>query len=639
MHGFHRLATCTPIVRVADVTFNCEHILELATEARRRDAAVALFPELAVTAYSCGDLFHSAALLNAAERGVQTLLERLPQDTIFVIGAPVRAFDRLFNAALVIQNGRLLAAVPKSNLPNYREFYEKRWFASGHNLKGATIAFAGQTGIPFGTDLIVTASDLLALGVEICEDMWTTIPPSSILALNGATLIVNPSASNELVGKAAYRTSLVCNQSARCVCAYAYTSSGVHESTTDIVNGGHQLVAENGSLLLDAGRFCRSDSIHFADVDLQRIAYARLSDSPFRDSGEMLPAMTCRRIPAAPVPDPADCLRSFPRHPFVPADHGDRTERCEEIFAIQTAGLARRIEHTHAKKLVLGISGGLDSTLALLVCARTLQLLGRPPHDLVAVTMPGFGTTGRTYNNAVGLCRQLNADLREIPIANACTVHFQDIGHDPACHDVVYENSQARERTQILLDLANQLGGLAIGTGDLSESAMGWCTYNGDHISMYSVNCTIPKTLIRYLIAWYGDLAGDETRRILQDIIDTPVSPELIPPDEHGNIQQKTEDIIGPYEVHDFFLYHFLKYGASPDKLLFLATRAFEPDFSPEQLKRFLNGFLRRFFSQQFKRSCLPDGPKVGTIALSPRGDWRMPSDASNAEWLRTLEP
>lgn len=636
MFGFYRVATCSPVVKVADAEFNTARILELAEKAAAHSASVVLFPELAVTAYSCGDLFHNETLLNAAEHAVSRIAEKsasLP--SVFIVGAPVRRQNRLFNAAVVIQHGRLCGIVPKTNLPNYREFYEKRYFSSGYGIRNATADFAGQTEIPFGTDLIFRSGSELVFGIEICEDMWSTVPPSSYLALNGATLILNPSASNELVGKADYRRELVRGQSARCVAAYAYVSAGVSESTMDTVCGGHSIAAENGTVLLDSERFSREDALYVTDFDLARIQGARLSDSPFANSAEMNPHTDYRilKLEPAPVPELKEIERKVPRLPFVPSSDAARDERCQEIFAIQSAGLAKRIEHTHAEKAVIGISGGLDSTLALLVCVNTMKLIGRTPEDVLAITMPGFGTTGRTYNNAVNLCRLLGVELREIGIKDACMEHFRSIGHDPEDHSVVYENTQARERTQILMDVANQAGGFVVGTGDLSEIAMGWCTYNADHMSMYAVNCSVPKTLIRYLIAYVGDHSEQAVRDILRDIIDTPVSPELLPAADDGTIRQKTEDIIGPYEIHDFFLYHFMKYGASPEKILFLAKRAFGKEYPEEKLKTFLKTFIRRFFSQQFKRSCSTDGPKVGTISLSPRGDWRMPSDASPQAW------
>lgn len=639
MHGFYRISACVPRLKVADVRYNIDEMKRLAAMPQNSESAVMLFPELAVTGYACADLFHNSALLEASDRGVAELAAAFAGlgAQIIVFGAPVQFRGRLFNAAVFVQNGRVLGVVPKINLPNYREFYEKRYFSSGRGIRNESFRFAGFDNVPFGVDLIFDVSAELRIGAEICEDMWTTIPPSSQLALNGATLLLNLSASNELVGKSEYRRELVRGQSARCVAAYAYVSAGVHESTTDIVCGGHAVIAENGGVLLDSERFFRDGRVFQADVDLRRIRAARLSDSPYANSVEMNAGSGCRMIPALPVPEPSGLHRTVAPHPFVPSDNAVRDVRCREIFSIQSAGLAKRIEHTSAKKLVIGISGGLDSTLALLVCVNTLKLLKRPADDVIAVTMPGFGTTGRTYNNAVGLCHELGTELREISIKEACLEHFRNIGHDPEEHNVVYENSQARERTQILLDIANKVGGIAIGTGDLSESAMGWCTYNGDHISMYSVNCSVPKTLIRYVIGWVGDNSTAQVRAILQDIIDTPVSPELLPAAQDGTIQQKTEDIIGPYEIHDFFLYHFLKYGASPEKLRFLAEHAFAGTYTAVQIETWLKTFLRRFFTQQFKRSCMPDGPKVGTISLSPRGDWRMPSDASSAVWFSNL--
>lgn len=639
MHGFYRISACVPRLKVADVRYNIDEMKRLAAMPQNSESAVMLFPELAVTGYACADLFHSSALLEASDRGVAELAAAFAGlgAQIIVFGAPVQFRGRLFNAAVFVQNGRVLGVVPKINLPNYREFYEKRYFSSGRGIRNESFRFAGFDNVPFGVDLIFDVSAELRIGAEICEDMWTTIPPSSQLALNGATLLLNLSASNELVGKSEYRRELVRGQSARCVAAYAYVSAGVHESTTDIVCGGHAVIAENGGVLLDSERFFRDGRVFQADVDLRRIRAARLSDSPYANSVEMNAGSGCRMIPALPVPEPSGLHRTVAPHPFVPSDNAVRDVRCREIFSIQSAGLAKRIEHTSAKKLVIGISGGLDSTLALLVCVNTLKLLNRPADDVIAVTMPGFGTTGRTYNNAVGLCHELGTELREISIKEACLEHFRNIGHDPEEHNVVYENSQARERTQILLDIANKVGGIAIGTGDLSESAMGWCTYNGDHISMYSVNCSVPKTLIRYVIGWVGDNSTAQVRAILQDIIDTPVSPELLPAAQDGTIQQKTEDIIGPYEIHDFFLYHFLKYGAAPEKLRFLAEHAFAGTYTAVQIETWLKTFLRRFFTQQFKRSCMPDGPKVGTISLSPRGDWRMPSDASSAVWFSNL--
>ena len=639
MFGFYRIAACVPVVRVADPAFNAEQILNVARQAASEQSSVLLFPELAVSSYSCGDLFHNGTLLDGVEQAVERICrETADLDSILAVGAPVRYQNRLFNAALILQRGNILGIVPKTHLPNYREFYEKRYFSSGYGIRNTAVDFAGQTGIPFGTDLLFDAGGDLRIGAEICEDMWSTVPPSSLQSLASATLLLNLSASNELVGKADYRRSLVQGLSARCVAVYAYASAGVHESTTDTVCGGHCIIAENGAVLLDSERFRRENVFYTADVDLARVSAARLGDSPFADSAPttVLPEFRILKAEQPPVPAPEKIRRTYDRKPFVPASDEQRKARCREIFAIQTAGLAKRVEHTHAKKLVIGISGGLDSTLALLVSVRTMELLKRPSSDIIAITMPGFGTTDRTYHNAVNLCKALGAELREISIAEACREHFRSIGHDEKVHDVTYENSQARERTQILMDVANSENALVVGTGDLSEIAMGWCTYNGDHMSMYAVNCSIPKTLIRYLVAFVADESSKTVHDLLYDVIDTPVSPELLPADEAGRIQQKTEDIIGPYEVHDFYLYHFFKYGAGPEKLLFLAKRAFG-DLPEAKLKDYLNTFLRRFFTQQFKRSCSTDGPKVGTVSLSPRGDWRMPSDASFDLWKSLL--
>ena len=640
MFGFYRIAVCVPVVRVADPDFNAEQIIELADRGSKAGASVMLFPELTVSSYSCGDLFHNGLLLDGVEEAVGRILNKTSSlDAIIAIGAPVRREGRLFNTALLMQRGKILGIVPKTHLPNYKEFYEKRHFASGYGIRNAWIDYAGQSHVPFGTDLLFDAGEELRIGMEICEDLWSVVPPSSWQALRSATLLLNLSASNELVGKADYRRNLVQGQSARCVAVYAYASAGVHETTTDTVCGGHCIVAENGSILLESKRFRRESELYLADVDLDRIRAARLSESPFGDSVATSDCPEVRLIPMAmpQVPALPHIQRVFERTPFVPSSQSQRNERCQEIFAIQTAGLAKRMEHTHAAKLVIGVSGGLDSTLALLVCVNAMRLLQRPMSDVVAITMPGFGTTSRTCGNAVLLCRELGVELRQISIVDACREHFRSIGHDENIHDVTYENVQARERTQILMDVANSVNGLVVGTGDLSEMAMGWSTYNGDHISMYAVNCSIPKTLIRYLVSFVADDSTDAVKKLLLDVLDTPVSPELLPAEADGKILQKTEDILGPYEVHDFYLYHFVKEGASPEKLLFMASRAF-PDYPEAKLKEYLKTFLRRFFTQQFKRSCTPDGPKVGTVSLSPRGDWRMPSDSSYSLWNKHLE-
>lgn len=641
MFGYYRLASAVPQLRIADVDYNVHQLIAGFREAASRQAAAVVFPELGITGYSCGDLFFQPCLRQAALEGLLRFTEATANSgTVAVAGLPFLYGDALYNVAAVIQDGRILALVPKTMLPNYREFYEKRQFTSARAL-GTDIREININGerLPFGANIIFhDASSPFSFGVEICEDLWSVIPPSSMLALHGARTILNPSAGTELTGKAAYRRELVKQQSGRCLCAYVLSSAGVHESTTDVVFGGHCLIADNGRLAAESGRFLRENSIIAADVDVERLAAARLSESSFNDnkplpsSGEMLHLTLGTAVPASPGLEYA----FNPARPFLPSPE-HRDERCEEIISIQTAALAKRMEHAHVKRLVIGISGGLDSTLALLVCARACRLLGRPASDILAVTMPGFGTTDRTHANAVSMCRLLGAELREIPISDACLQHFRDIGHDPAERTTTYENVQARERTQILMDLANKTGGLVVGTGDLSEIALGWSTYNGDHMSMYAVNCSIPKTLIRCLIEHIAKESSAELAATLIDINNTPVSPELLPPSHDGSIEQRTEDVLGPYDLHDFFLFHFIKYGAQPDKILYLAEDAFRGEFAPDFIRRCLGIFIRRFFQQQFKRNCVPDGPKVGTISLSPRGDWRMPSDAWGTAWMNQL--
>ena len=628
MYGFYRLAAAVPVLKVADVEFNAGETLNLYRRAAAENAAAVVFPELGLTGYTCGDLFFQRKLqqktLDAARE-----LARNSSATLLVFGLPLLHRDALYNVAAVAQNGKLLALVPKTILPNYREFYEKRHFRSGRELVGATFQLADET-IPLGPDLIFAANPDAVFGIELCEDLWAAQPPSTGLALAGAKVILNLSAGTELSAKAAYRRELVRQQSARLLAAYALAGAGVHESTTDAVFGGHALIADNGRLAVENRRFDRASSLIYADVDLQRLGAARNSESSFHDCA----APACRHLQLEPVPESPDLAHAgLTAHPFVPPE-SERDERCAEIFDIQCAGLAKRIEHTGARKLVLGISGGLDSTLALLVSARTCELLGLPPASVLGVQLPGFGTTRRTHHNAEALCRELGVETRVIDIVPAALRHFQDLGHDPAVQDTTYENTQARERTQLLMDLANQLGGLVVGTGDLSEIALGWSTYNGDHMSMYSVNCSVPKTLIRYLIAWQAAHAPEPLRRVLEDVIATPVSPELLPPAPDGAIRQETEELVGPYELHDFFLYHFLKYGAEPEKIDFLAQTAFADRYPAQEITRWLRVFLKRFFRQQFKRNCSPDGPKVGSIALSPRGDWRMPSDATDGVFL-----
>lgn len=642
MFGYHRIAASVPQLRVADVDYNVDQLIAGFRAAAAKQAAAVVFPELCVTGYSCGDLFFQPLLRQAALDGLARLAEATADSaTVAVAGLPFLHENALYNTAAVIQGGRVLALVPKTMLPNYREFYEKRQFTTARALGGTVEASVNGQQIPFGTDIVFHAPDSpFTFGVEICEDLWSVIPPSSGLALKGANVILNPSAGTELAGKAAYRRELVKQQSGRCLCAYALSSAGVHESTTDVVFGGHSIIADNGRLTVESPRFLREGSMILADVDMERLVAARLSESSFNDAKEAAQTAATRHLALPlPVPQSPDLEHAAnPARPFLP-NQVDRDERCEEIISIQAAGLAKRMEHTCARRLVIGISGGLDSTLALLICSRACRLLHRSPSDILAVTMPGFGTTSRTHGNAVALCHRLGAELKEIPIPEACLQHFHDIGHDPAEHSTTYENVQARERTQILMDLANKTCGLVVGTGDLSEIALGWSTYNGDHMSMYAVNCSIPKTLIRCLIEHIAGESEPELAALLQDINETPVSPELLPPSADGAIEQKTEDVLGPYDLHDFFLFHLIKYGATPDKILYLAEHAFRGAYTPDFIRRCLSIFIRRFFQQQFKRSCMPDGPKVGTIALSPRGDWRMPSDACGAVWADRLSP
>jgi NAD+ synthase (glutamine-hydrolysing) len=639
MHGFYRVAAASPETVVAGVRENTDRILRMVKDAAEKEAAAVVFPELCLTGYTCGDLFHQSALLDGTLEAVGKIAAATEGiKTTVITGGPFRVRGALYNCAFVINSGNVAGIVPKSFIPNYREFYEKRWFSPAAGIATGPLPDAdnpwGKRGANtvFSPDIVFEHDRLFRFSVEICEDLWAVIPPSSRHSLAGALVNFNLSASDELVSKAEYRHELIKQQSARCVSGYVYTSSGVGESSTDLVFGGHSIAAENGSILSESARFQRGGSMIFADIDCEKLLSLRSSESSFYDrpagSGHCFV-----RLPEAVKPSKLE--RFVDPHPFVPSSGEERGRRCVEIFKIQSSGLAKRFEHTRSKKLVLGVSGGLDSTLALLVCAETCKILGRPASDITALTMPGFGTSDRTYSNASALCRKIGADMREISIKDACLKQFAEIGHDPARHDAVYENVQARQRTMLLMSTANKAGGLVVGTGDLSEIALGWSTYNGDHMSMYAVNCGVPKTLIRYLIQWVADTSPDkELADILRDIIDTPVSPELTPAAADGSVAQKTEEIIGPYELHDFFLYHTVKYGAPPEKILFLAEKAFAGKYSAEKIAKTLGIFVRRFFSQQFKRSCIPDGPKVGTICLSPRGDWRMPSDASPELWL-----
>ena len=638
--GFICVAAGTPKIRVADCRHNAEQIFTMMREADMQGVKILALPELCLTGYTCGDLFLQDTLLDGAAEGLRTILEATRHlEVLTALGMPVRAGGKLYNCAVVIQKGEILAVAPKTYLPNYGEFYEKRWFESGESLDGhmsasLPAADSATTYTGLGQSIIdCPAVPGLKVGVEICEDLWAPDPPSRRLAEAGATVILNLSASNEVVGKAAYRRQLAVGQSGRLCCGYVYADAGEGESTTDLVFAGHNMIAENGAMLAES-RFTAGLTI--ADIDVQRLTYERRRLTPFpalRDTGlcwseaEFTPCVTKIRRYVSPTP-------------FIPENAADRAGRCEEILTIAALGLKKRLEHTGARTAVVGLSGGLDSTLALLVTALAMGMLHRPASDIVAITMPCFGTTDRTKNNAVLLAERMGATLRTIPIGDTVRSHFRDIGHDPEVHDVTYENAQARERTQVLMDVANETGGLVIGTGDLSELALGWATYNGDHMSMYGVNASIPKTLVRHLVDYAArdNLKKDEElTHVLEDILDTPVSPELLPAVQ-GQIVQRTEDLVGPYELHDFFLYYALRWGFGPRKILRLAELAFHRAYSREVILKWLKSFYRRFFVQQFKRSCLPDGPKVGSVALSPRGDWRMPSDAAARLWLEELE-
>lgn len=626
---FIKVGAACPTTRVSDINYNISKILDCIQNAENEKCKFLVFPELCITSYTCGDLFLQGYLIEKSLEAIKTILnETKNTDMLITVGSPFLHNSILYNVAFVFYKGSVLGIVPKSYIPNYSEFYEKRWFSEGLDIKNATVDLPFQKNVPFGTDLIFS-SQIANFGIEICEDLWVTIPPSSYLSLMGAHIIGNLSASNELVSKADYRKSLISNQSARCMCSYIYSSAGVHESTTDVLFSGHLLISENGSLLKENKRFQRENEVIYSYIDVFKLKSERMKNLSFRDATKNLslsPNFIKFEFDDISI---YNFDRFIDKHPFVPSSEQECDVRCKEIFNIQAASLAKRLEHTRCKKAVVGISGGLDSTLALLVIVKTFELLKLDKKNIVTITMPGFGTTDRTYNNAIELCNELGTDLREINIVKAALQHFEDIGHDKDIHDVTYENVQARERTQILMDIANKEGGLLIGTGDLSELALGWCTYNGDHMSMYSVNPSIPKTLVRYLVKY---VAQNESNNVvsetLMDILDTPVSPELLPKDSTGEITQKTEDIVGPYELHDFFLYHFIKQGSTKDRIFFLANHAFKDDYSEEEIQKWLDKFMYRFFTQQFKRSALPDGPKVGSISLSPRGDFRMPSDA-----------
>lgn len=641
--GYLRCAAISPALRVADTEYNTNCIIEAAEEAWRNGCDVALFPELCITGYTCADLFYHTVVLNGAVEALQRLCAwTAEKDMALVVGLPLVVAGRLFNCAAFVTGGAVQGVVPKRFLPNYGEFYEERWFSSEGERTEDYVELCGQR-VPFGADILFRAASLpdYVLGVEICEDLWSVVPPSCDMALSGATVLLNLSASNELLGKVGYRRSLVVGQSARCLAAYVYAGAGAGESSTDVVFSGHSMLAENGTLLGETERFSFETRMVIGDIDIERLVHERIRNNTLAGARATKQFRTVEfPLRTAPIAADAPVLaRPLAPMPFVPANEEQRANNCREIFSIQTTGLARRLQHVRAHTAVIGLSGGLDSTLALLVLIKAFDRLGLDRKGIIAITMPGFGTTERTKNNAVQLAEQLGVTLRTIPIADAVRQHFRDIGHDENQHDITYENAQARERTQILMDVANQVRGLVIGTGDLSELALGWCTYNGDQMSMYGVNAGIPKTLVRYLVLWCSEVEfSGETSRILLDIYHTPVSPELLPLGENETLEQQTEKTIGPYELHDFFLFHTVRLQYAPRKIFFLASLAFQGQYPQREILQWMRVFLQRFITQQFKRSPMPDGPKIGSVGLSPRGDWRMPSDAQYALWMREVD-
>lgn len=634
--GFVRVGAVVPKLKVADTEFNCNEIIKQIEIASNNKIQITVFPELCVTGYTCQDLFEQDTLLEEAEKALNKILDYTNNlDIICIIGMPIKAENQLFNTAVVIQKGKILGIVPKTFIPNYGEFYERRWFASSKNANKKEIEILDQK-VPFGIDLLFKdkENNEICFGIEICEDIWAVEPPSNKLALLGANIIFNLSASNEVIGKKEYRRELVKMQSAKTISGYVYCSSGVNESTSDVVFSGESMIFENGSCLTNNQRFDFESNMIFTEIDTKRLANDRRKNISFMGN----PVDLEYREIKINIPDNIENLtREYSKTPFVPEDKKKISEICEEILNIQSYGLAKRLLHTNINKTIIGISGGLDSALAFLVIIKAYEVLNLPKENIIAITMPGFGTTSRTHKNSIKLINEYGATFREINITKSSLQHFEDIGHDKKMKDITYENAQARERTKILMDIANEENGIVVGTGDLSELALGWCTYNGDHMSMYSVNASIPKTLVEYIIKWVADNSKEEYKNIINDILDTPISPELLPPDENGNIEQKTEEQVGPYILHDFFLYHFLRYGAEPKKIYILACKTFKNDFKKEDIKHWLQVFIKRFFTQQFKRNCMPDGPKVGTVSLSPRGDLRMPSDASYNIWLNNF--
>ncbi len=636
--GYIRVAAASPEVKPADVDFNINEIKNQVAIADKKDVDIILFPELSVTGYTCADLFYQQNILEETEIALQKLaLFSLNTNVTIVVGAPLRVKNDIYNCAVVINGGKIIGAVPKTHLPNYNEFYEKRWFSEGSKCNERCYLDSELT---FVSRNILFEIAGAKIGIEICEDLWVPVPPSCDMAMAGAEIILNLSATNELAGKHRYLTDLIAQQSARCRCGYVYASAGLGESSTDLVFSGNCIIAENGAILAESPRFSLGPKIEIRDIDIEMIRNDRIKYSTFNDSSN-------KRYEILKMPSFAseesfnngELLRYISPHPFTDGDPQQFRERCDEISSIQAWGLAQRLRAIHCKNTVIGISGGLDSTLALLVTVKAYDMLGYDRKGITAITMPGFGTTTRTHSNASVLMQLLGVTMLEIPISKAVELHFKEIGHDPSVHDATYENSQARERTQILMDMANQTGGIVVGTGDLSELALGWCTYNGDQMSMYGVNASVPKTLVKYLVEGYANTTDNpEIRRVLLDIIDTPISPELLPAAADDSIEQKTEDLVGPYELHDFFLHGMLRHSFRPLKIYLLACHAFNGKYDKETIKHWLKTFYRRFFSQQFKRSCMPDGMKVGSVCLSPRGDWRMPSDASSNLWLKEIE-